>query len=64
MIIKKIKRHGTEIFTYSGEVGDQKVIVVFEDGAIPIEGDLRVILGKMVTKNNQNFYYVKSYKEV
>lgn len=61
MVIKNIKRHGSVVHQYSGEVEGQKVIVVFEDGAKPVEGEIKVTLGKIVIKNNQNFCYVKSY---
>lgn len=61
MVIKNIRRHGSVVHQYSGEVEGQKVIVVFEDGAKPVEGEIKVTLGKIVIKNNQNFCYVKSY---
>lgn len=61
MVIKNIKRHGSVVYQYFGEIDGQKVIVVFEDGAKPVEGDIKVTLGKIVIKNNQNFCYVKSY---
>lgn len=62
MIINKVRKHGVENFTYTGELGNSLIRVVFEDGAIPTEGNIKVTLGKMITKNGQNFYYVKSYK--
>lgn len=61
MVIKNIKRHGLAVHQYFGEIEGQKIIVVFEDGAKPVEGDIKVTLGKIVIKNNQNFCYVKSY---
>lgn len=64
MIIKKVKKHGTENITYTGEIDNSLVRVVFEDGAIPTEGNIKVTLGKLITKNDQNFYYIKSYKVV
>ena len=64
MIIRKIKKHGTENITYTGEIGDSLIRVVFEDGAIPVEGNIKVVIGKLITKNDQNFYYIKSYKVV
>ena len=63
MVIRNIKKHGTDHFSYSGEIENSKVIVVFENGISPIEGDIQVVLGKMITKNNQNFYYIREYKE-
>lgn len=63
MEIRNIKRHGTSKYTYSGEVGGNKVIVIFEN-SLPVEGDIKVISGKMVTKNNQNFYYINKYEVI
>lgn len=62
MVIKNVKRHGQLNYTYSGEIDRTKVIVVFENGLTPVQGDIDVTLGKMVTKNGQNFYYVRGYK--
>lgn len=62
MIIRNIKKHGTSVLSYSGEIENSKVIVVFENGVKPVEGDIQVTLGKMITKNNQNYYYVRGYQ--
>ena len=64
MILKKIRKHGQVNTTYTGEVGDTKVVVVFENEAKPVEGDIKVTNGKIVTKGDMNYYYVKSYVEV
>ena len=64
MIIKNLKKHGTENITYTGEIDNSLIRVVFEDEAIPIEGNIKVTLGKLITKNGQNFYYIKSYKAI
>jgi hypothetical protein len=64
MIIKKIKKHGIENITYTGEIDNSLIRLVFEDGAVPVEGSIKVLVGKLVTKNDQNFYYIKSYKVV
>ena len=61
MILKKVRKHGNTNITYTGEVGNIRVVVVFEEGVTPLEGDLNVINGKMVTKGNMNYYYVKGY---
>ena len=62
MEILNIKRHGKDTFTYFGEVANNKVLVVFENEALPVEGNIQVIKGKMITKNGQNYYYVSSYR--
>ena len=64
MVIRKVKKHGIENISYSGEIGNTLVRVIFENGSPPVEGDIEVTVGKMVTKNRQNFYYVKSYQRV
>lgn len=62
MEIYNIKKHGENQPTYFGEIGNSKVLVVFENEALPVEGNIRVLLGKMITKNNQNYYYVSRYE--
>ena len=64
MEILNIKRHGKDTFTYFGEVANSKVMVVFENEAVPVEGNIRVTKGKMVTKNSQNYYYISSYEVI
>ena len=63
MVVKKVKKHGTENITYTGEIDNSLIRIVFEDEAVPTEGDIQVTLGKLVTKNGQNFYYIKAYKK-
>ena len=64
MIIKNIKKHGNTNITYTGEIDNSLIRVIFEDEALPTEGNIKVILGKLITKNGQNFYYIKSYTKV
>lgn len=65
MLIRNVRKHGTTNFnlSYSGEIEGSKVIVVFENGVYPTEGDIDVTVGKMITKKGQNFFYVKEYME-
>ena len=60
MVVDNIKRHARG--DYTGEVAGTKVILVFEN-CIPTEGKtIKVTSGKMITKNNQNYYYVREYQ--
>lgn len=64
MILKKIRKHGSTNITFTGELGNTRVNVVFEEGVTPIEGVIKVTNGKVITKGDLNYYYVKSYVEV
>ena len=63
IVARNIKEHGVNNKTYSGEVDSSKVIIIFEDGCIPLTGgDIKVITGKMVIKNGMNYLYVRDYR--
>lgn len=64
MTVKNIKKHSGADPHYTGELGDTKVYLTFEDEATPTEGDINVLLGKLVTKNNLNCYYIRKYEGV
>lgn len=64
MEILNIKKHGEKNHTYFGELANNKIMVVFENDCIPVEGNIKVLRGKLVTKNSQNYYYISSYEVV
>ena len=64
MLLRKVKKHGQANITYTGELGETRVIVVFENEAKPTEGDIKVTNGKVVTKGDMSYYYVRDYVEV
>ena len=64
MLLKNVKKHGISNISYTGDLGDTRVVVIFEEGVNPVEGDIEVTNGKIITRGPMNYYYIKGYSEV
>ena len=63
MKIMEITKKNNASIKYVGKLCGIPVTVLFINGAIPIEGNINIFDGTLISKNDKNYYYVKDYKE-